>query len=266
MRYKIANDARPQAVALLAAAALGLALWFVPYAWVLAYPFKLFVTFIHEGGHALAALLTGNSVRSLSVAFDTSGLTETLTPQGSYFSQMVISSAGYLTAIGFGALLLWLVRRRVKARVVLVGSAAIIAALTAVFGFVVPLTNFAFSPFTVVSGAVITAGLLAAAKYAPPRARNFLVSFLAVQCVLGALYDLRNLFLLSVGTDAPTDAVNMANIFPAWLWPLSTSIFWAVFWIAVSLAILSLALRAFAVCREKPAQQDLPFEDSPLEV
>ena len=36
--------------------------------------------------------------------------------------------------------------------------------------------------------------------------------------------------------------------------------------IAVSLVILSLALRAFAVCREKPAQQDLPFEDSPLEV
>ena len=193
MRYKIANDARPQVNALLAAAALGLALWFVPYAWVLAYPFKLFVTFIHEGGHALAAL-------------------------------------------------------------------------TAVFGFVVPLTNFSFSPFTVVSGALITAGLLAAAKYAPPRVRNFLVSFLAVECVLGALYDLRNLFLLSVDSNRPTDAVNMANIFPAWLWPLSTSIFWAVFWIAVSLAILSLALRCYAVCREKPAQQDLPFEDSPLEV
>src|SRR5919199_675523 len=177
MRYKIANDARPQVNALLAAAALGLALWFVPYAWVLAYPFKLFVTFIHEGGHALAALLTGNSVRSLSVAFDTSGLTETLTPQGSYFSQMIISSAGYLTAIGFGA----------------------------------PPTNSRSSRSPVVPGAVSTAGLLAAAKYAPPRVRNFLVSFLAVQCVLGALYDLRNLFLLSASTDAPTDAVNMAN-------------------------------------------------------
>jgi hypothetical protein len=266
MRYKIAHDARPQAKALLAAAALGLALWFVPYAWVLAYPFKLFVTFIHEGGHALAAVLTGNSVQSLIVNFDTSGLTETLTPRGGYFSQMLISSAGYLTAIGFGALLLWLVRRRVKARVVLVGSAAIIAALTAVFGFLVPLTNFSFSPFTVVAGALIAAGLLAAAKYASRPVANFLVSFLAVQCVLGALYDLRNLFLLSVNSDAPTDAGNMANIFPVWLWPLSTSIFWAVFWIAVSLVIMSLALRCFAVCREKPAQPDLPFEDSPLEV
>src|SRR5919205_49689 len=119
MRFQIARDARPQAKALVAAAALSLALWFVPYAWVLSYPFQLFVTFIHEGGHALAALLTGNSVRSLSVAVDASGLTETLTPQGSYFSQMIISSAGYLTAIAFGALLLWLVRLRVKATVVL---------------------------------------------------------------------------------------------------------------------------------------------------
>src|SRR5205823_10799798 len=48
MKYEIANDARPQAKALLAAAALSLALWFVPYAWVLTYPFQLFVTFIHE--------------------------------------------------------------------------------------------------------------------------------------------------------------------------------------------------------------------------
>jgi hypothetical protein len=266
MKYKIAHDARPQVKALLAATVLGLALWFVPYAWVLAYPFKLFVTFIHEGGHALAAVLTGNSVQSLSVAFDTSGLTETLTPRGSYFSQMLIASAGYLTAIGFGALLLWLVRLRVKARAVLVGSSVVIAGLTAVFGFLVPLTNFSFSPFTLFSGALIAAGLLAAAKYASRPVANFLVSFLAVQCVLGALYDLSNLFLISVNTDAATDARNMANIFPVWLWPLSTSIFWAVFWIAVSLLIMSLALRCYAVCREKPAQPDLPFEDSPLEV
>src|SRR4051812_6409780 len=153
MRFQIARDARPQVTTLLAAAALSLALWFIPYAWVLSYPFQLFVTFIHEGGHALAAVLTGNSVRSLSVALDTSGLTETLLPQGGgFFSRMLISSAGYVGAIAFGALLLLLVRKRVKARYVLVGSAVIIAGLTGVFGFLVPLTNLSFSPFTVVAG------------------------------------------------------------------------------------------------------------------
>jgi hypothetical protein len=266
MNFKIAHDARPQITTLLVATALSLALWYIPYAEVLTYPFRIFVTFIHEGGHALAAVLTGNSVRSLSVSIDTSGLTETLIPQGSSFSQMLISSAGYLGAISFGALLLLLVRIRVKGHVVLIGSAVIIIGLTVIFGFLVPLTNLSFSPFTVVAGAVIAAGLLAAAKYLGPRALNFLVSFLAVQCVLDALFNLRDLFVLSLGSDAHTDAGNMANIFPTWLWPLSTSIFWALFWIAVSLVLLSLALRAYVAGKGEPAQPDLPFEDSPLEV
>ncbi len=261
MKLKIAHDARPQAKALLAAAALSLALWFIPYAWVLSYPFQLFVTFIHEGGHALAAVLTGNSVQSLSVALDTSGLTETITPvEGNFFSRMLISSAGYVGAISFGALLLWLVRMRVKARAILVGSAVIIAGLTAVFGFVVPLTNYSFSPFTVVSGAALTLGLLAGAKYLGTAARNFLVSFLAVQCVLDALFNLRDLLFLSLATDAPTDAGNMAALTGI------PSIFWALFWIAVSVIILSLALRAYVAGRERPSQPDLPFEDDPLEV
>lgn len=262
MNFRIANDARPQIKALLVAAALSLALWFIPYAWVLSYPFQLFVTFIHEGGHALAAVLTGNSVRSLSVALDTSGLTETLTPvEGSTLSRMFISSAGYIGAISFGALLLWLVRKRVKARFVLIGSAVLIAGLTGVFGFVVPLTNLSFSPFTVVSGTLITLGLLASAKYLGPRARNFLVSFLAVQCVLDALFNLRDLLMLSIATDAPTDAKNMEVLTGI------PSIFWALFWAAVGFIIVTLALRAYAVSKDAPgAQPDLPFEDSPLEV
>jgi hypothetical protein len=262
MNFRIANDARPQVKALLVAAALSLALWFIPYAWILSYPFQLFVTFIHEGGHALAAVLTGNSVRSLSVSLDTSGLTETLLPQGGgFFSRMLISSAGYVGAIAFGALLLWLVRKRVKARFVLVGSAVLIAGLTGVFGFLVPLTNFSFSPFTVVSGALITVGLLAASKYLGPSARNFLVSFLAVQCVLDALFNLRDLFYLSVATDAPTDAKNMEVLTGI------PSIFWALFWAVVGFVIVTLALRAYAVGKDTSASQpDLPFEDSPLEV
>jgi peptidase M50B-like protein len=63
MKYKLANDARPQAMTLLVAALISIALWFVPFAEILSYPFRIFVTFIHEGGHAIAALLTGNSVR-----------------------------------------------------------------------------------------------------------------------------------------------------------------------------------------------------------
>ena len=94
-------------------------LWFIPFAEFLTYPFRIFVTFIHEGGHALAALLTGNSVASLSVAMNASG--ETYTTQGGLISQIFISSAGYLGSMAFGALLLVLIRKAVAARIVLLG-------------------------------------------------------------------------------------------------------------------------------------------------
>ena len=121
---------------LLIAATISDVLWFIPYAEILTYPFRIFVTFIHEGGHALAALLTGNSVASLSVATNASG--ETYTTQGGLISQVLISSAGYLGSMVFGALLLVLIRKAVAARIVLVGSAVLIFALTMIFGLIKP--------------------------------------------------------------------------------------------------------------------------------
>src|SRR5918997_1415200 len=147
MRYSLSQDARPQALTLLTAAAISVVLWFIPFAEFLTYPFRIFVTFIHEGGHALAALLTGNSVASLSVALDASG--ETYTTQGGFFSQVMVSSAGYLGAMTYGALLLFLIRRAVAARYVLMGSAAFILALTLVYGM--------GDWFTIISGFAIPA-------------------------------------------------------------------------------------------------------------
>src|SRR5947207_13227144 len=113
MKYRLAHDAKPQATTLLIAAAISVAIWFIPFAEILTYPFRIFVTFIHEGGHAIAALLTGNTVMSLNVAMSGSG--ETYTTQGGLFSQIFVSSAGYLGATAFGALLLILIRRAVAA-------------------------------------------------------------------------------------------------------------------------------------------------------
>jgi Peptidase M50B-like len=242
----ISADARPQVRTLLIAAAITIALWYIPFLSVLSYPFNLFVTFIHEGGHALAALLTGNSVASLSVATDGSGLTYTTT--GGIFSQIFVSSAGYLGAMAYGALLLFLIRRAIAARYVLIGSGAFILALTIVFGL--------GSLFTIIAGVGIAAGLIAIATYAPPRVTTFFVSFLAVQSVLNALLDLKTLFFYSFVPGSHSDAGNMASAtgIPA--------IFWSVMWIALAFVILSLAMRCYANCRQSKAnQQDLPFEE-----
>src|SRR6266446_4385632 len=145
----IHRDARPQATLLLTAAAISILLWFIPFAELLTYPFRLFVTFIHEGGHAIAALLTGNSVESLSIATNASG--ETYTSQGGTFSQIFVASAGYLGAMTYGALLLVLIRKTIAARVVLLGSAGLVLALTLVYGLFKPvLSGLTWSaiPFT----------------------------------------------------------------------------------------------------------------------
>ena len=261
MNYKLANDARPQAMTLLFAAAISIVLWFVPFDEILSYPFRIFVTFIHEGGHAIAALLTGNSVQSLSVSMNGAG--ETYTTEGGLFSRMLVSSAGYLGAMTFGALLLVLIRRAVAARVVLIGSAMVILVLTTVFGLFKPIIAGSWSslsgiPFTLFAGVALAIGLIAVARFASPAVATFVVSLLAVQCVLNALLDLKNVFFLSspFATAVPTDAVNMYNAtgIPA--------IIWAIVWIVIAFGILFLALRLYVAARDRAfdAQKDLPFE------
>jgi len=262
MKYKVAEDAKPQLMLLLTATVITIALWFIPYTEYLVYPIRLFVTFIHEGSHALVSLLTGSSVQSLTVSTDGSGMVYSL--PSNWFAALFISSAGYLGTTAFGVLLLVLIRRAFSARIILTATAVFVGIMTLVFGFLAPLWNI-FSAqvtpgsvaFTVFSGALLTVGLLAIAKYASPKAAQFALSFLAVQCVLNAFLDLKTLFFLNapfVGSDIHTDAANMqmATGLPA--------IAWVFIWIGISVLMLSVGLRFYAVS-QKSAQRDLPFED-----
>jgi hypothetical protein len=260
MKFKLSQDARPQAMTLLLAATLSVVLWFIPYAEVLTYPFRIFVTFIHEGGHALAALLTGNSVASLSVAMNGEG--ETYTTHGGLISNVLIASSGYLGSMIFGALLLVLIRKAVAARIVLLSCAVLVFGLTMIFGLFKPM--FAFNtwsgiPFTLFAGTLISVGLVLIARFASARVATFFVSFVAVQCVLNALFDLKTVFFLSSPfvMGAQTDAVNMAQATGI------PSIFWAVLWIGLALGILWFAMRLYVAGRDKSFQPDLPFEETP---
>jgi len=262
MKYGISSDARPQAAVLLTAAVLSIVLWFIPFAEILTYPFRIFVTFIHEGGHALAALLTGNSVQSLSIATNASG--ETYTSQGGTISQMLVASAGYLGSMVYGALLLVLIRKAIAARIVLIGSAALVFALTMIYGLIKPAMTGVVSsalPFTIIAGTLLSLGLVAIAKYAKPRVASFFVSLLAVQCILNALLDLKTVFFLSspFAPSVPTDAVNMYNAtgIPA--------LVWSVMWIAMAIGILGVAMRLYITGRNKQFQFELdrPFEQLP---
>lgn len=247
MKYTLAEDAKPKVtlliVATLASVALWVVSWFIPIAAYLVYPLQLFATFVHEGGHALAAFITGNSVASLTVSPDTSG---EIWSQGSGFSGILISSAGYVGTTAFGTLLLVWIRYGFSSRLALYISAGFVGVMTFVFGFLAPFWNLLANvtlgsvAFTVFSGAVLTIGLAAIAKFASLKWVNLALAFLAVQCLLNAFFSLKTLFVISAVTGQSSDAANMAAATGI------PSLIWVVIWIVISLIMMSVGLRLYA--------------------
>ncbi len=96
MKFEIAEDSKPQVKLLILATVVSIAIWFAswyfPFADYVVYPLQLFATFVHEGSHVLASLMTGGSVQSMTVSPDTSGAVMSAT--NSWLSQVLTSSAG----------------------------------------------------------------------------------------------------------------------------------------------------------------------------
>lgn len=250
MNYQIAEDAKPQISLLLWATVASVALagisWFFPLLSYLVYPLQLFATFVHEGSHVLAAVLTGSPVLSLTVSPDTSGVV--WSAANGWLAQLLISSAGYLGTIAFGTILLVWMRYGFSSRIGLYISAGFVGIMTLVFGLVFPILNifsanvtFGSVAFTVLSGLVLTSGLVAIARFADLKWANFALAFLSVQCLLNAFFSLKDLFVISAMTDAHSDAVNMANATGI------PSIMWVFIWIGISVLMIGVGLRIYAV-------------------
>jgi hypothetical protein len=265
MNYKLAEDVKPQVKLLVIATLISVVIWlasvYFPIFSYLVYPLQLFATFVHEGSHVLATVMTGGSVQSLTVSPDTSGVVWSLTQDGNWLQRLMISSAGYLGTTAFGvALLVWM-RYQFSSRKALYIASGFVGLMTLVFGLLAPMWNLfsakvgiASVAFTVISGAALCAGLFAMARYAEIRWVNFTLAFLAVQCLLNAIFSLKDLFLISALSDSQSDAMNMAEAsgIPA--------IAWVLIWIVGSVLMISIGLRLYAVSG-KANNNDLPFED-----
>jgi hypothetical protein len=120
----------------------------------------------------------------------------------------------------YGAGLLLLLRRKRNARTAAFLTAGLLLVIT-IF--------FAGNALAWMIGLIIGGGCLLLGWKGKPGLTHFLMSFLAVQCVLNAIYDLATLMLLSSpGVGAHTDAANMAaatgGIVPAIVWALGWSL------------------------------------------
>jgi len=206
---------------LLFASLLTLVLWFIPFAGVITYPIRLFVTFIHETGHALAALATFGGVNRVALDWSGSGVTFT---QGGW--GFLISSAGYLTTTLYGSALLLLLRRQRNARTAAIGTGALLLLITALFGGNI---------VAWLAGLVFGVGSLALGLKGNPKIVHFFMSFLAVQCLLNAFYDFRALLYLSAFDPGfPTDARNMSEATGGFLPP----VVWAMGWVLLSTIVV----------------------------
>lgn len=227
---------------LLWATLITLVLNFVPYASLALYPLRLFITFVHESGHALAFITAGGDVQSLQVHLDTSGVT-----YGHYglHSAWYVLSGGYLGTTLFGALMLQLGRVRIKGsagRLALAVMGIAVGVITLLWGFH-PLTD----PFTMITGGLISLGLLGLSRVLPPAGADFFAAFLAVQCSLNAIGDIRDLMTLTSMGHTQNDAVFMQQAYAL------PAIVWASIWAIVALGMLWFSLRAYLRATTKNA-------------
>jgi hypothetical protein len=219
---------RQRAVLLMPIAALIVfVLWNTPQLDALLYPFRLFVTYVHEAGHGLAAILTGGRLLGFVVSPDGSGVATTV---GGW--RWLILPAGYLGAATFGALLFFVANRFPHSRYLSGGLGVLLILFTVLFGL---------SSFTaILVGGLFGALLLVMAKYANHTINLIVLNVLAILTGLNAVLDLWYLTQFSdigagrVRNDAAAFAYEVVPLTPAWLW--------AGLWALIAVAMLGAAV------------------------
>lgn len=226
---------------LLTTVALGvliLVAWRLPYAEVVAYPFRLFATFVHELSHGLAAVATGGRFERFLVHADLSG-----TAWSAGGIRWIVASAGYVGCALAGNVLIVLAARRVSSRglLVVIGLALALACLVFVRNAFGLATGLALATALVLAGWRLAAGW-----------RDAFLLVLAVQLVLDGFNSLLDLVMLAGDASVHTDARTLAELsgLPA--------ILWALLWSALSLAMLVASLRvAYRGPRSTPPQRSV---------
>jgi hypothetical protein len=200
------------------------ALFVVLYDSVVVYPFRLFVVFLHEIGHGVAAVLTGGRIVSIGLSPDEGGVC--LTQGGVPF---VVLNAGYLGSLLFGALFLLLGARRRDAPPVVgaIGVFTVVAALL----FVRSWFGFAYTLLAGLAMVVVSARLR-------PVVSEWLLAAIGTMSMLYAVADIASDTILRHAEASDAAALARLTHVPA--------VIWGVAWIVVSLAVLASVLRRLA--------------------
>lgn len=199
---------------------------------MLLYPLRLFVTFVHEAGHALAALISGGQVQGFTVHANGSGVA--VTAGG---NRALILPAGYLGAALFGSLLFLLSNRAPRsASGIAMALGVFLIGITAIYGR----SDASGLPVTLVIGIGFGLFILLVGAKAPRVIVQLLLSILAVVTALEAVYDLW--YLVGNSGIGRGDVRNDAAAFAQEITPLLPAAVIALLWAGIAVAMLGTAI------------------------
>jgi len=212
-------------VVLITTAYFGLTYFGGQIGWKLLYPIRIFVTFLHEFGHAIGAIITGGSVEHIRINANGSGLTTSL--NGNF---PVVLMGGYIGSALFGNILFYIGAKQTK--LVKPVLALLILAML-VTGFV--WFNSVFTTFILIVFSVV----LFWVGFKTTFGRDILM-LLGLASVIYIIQD------TAAGPSSDLKAFEKEMI----LFPAK---FWMYIWLAVALGLIALNLKLlFKVEKAKP--------------
>lgn len=210
-------------------------IWNVPQLEGTLYPFRLFVTYVHEAGHGIMALLSGGQFVGFVVNPDGSGVAQTIGG-----SRLLILPAGYLGAALFGALLFYLANTLRHGRAISMALGAGLILFSLAFGRV--------SPTALLVGIGFGALLIALGWKAGDYLNLLILNVLAVMTGLNAVFDLW--FLIGSSGAQAGELRNDAAAFQQQVAPLIPAPVWALLW-ALAAALMLVAAVWFSLLRPR---------------
>jgi hypothetical protein len=203
-------------------------MWNIPQLELVMYPLRLFVTYVHEAGHAVMALLTGGSIHEFVVSSDGSG--HVVSSGG---ARWLISPAGYLGAALFGSFLFYVVNRfpRYANNIAYMLGIGMI-----VFTLVFILPN-SIQPLALLIGITFGVALLVVGGKVPQMLSLLVLNVLSIITALNAVFDV---FILMRVIDMGVEQ-NDAASFARDVTPFVPASLIALTWAAIALLLFATA-------------------------
>ncbi|WP_127115998.1 M50 family metallopeptidase [Shimia sediminis] len=185
------------------------------------YPLRLLIVFLHELSHAIAVILTGGEVVSLSVNAMEGG--EVLARGGNRFLTL---SAGYVGSLLIGVILLLTAVNTRADRIAMMCLGALILGVTLLYSS---------EPFAVIFGIATAALMLAAAAWLNHDINDLILRVIGLTSMIYVPYDIFSDTIARA--HLYSDARMLAEEFGG------TTMIWGGLWLAISLAVIVASLR-----------------------